>query len=76
MSRAFSSPTRSEYDVLFAQSRGGGLDDIRVFIPPHSGRVSGIFSVLSGFAKKAIPFLARTLFLSRFKWGRGFYQTY
>ena len=71
MSRAFSPPTRSEYDVLFAQSRGGGLDDIRVFIPPHSGRGGGIFSVLSGFAKKAIPFLARTVVPEAIQMGKG-----
>ncbi len=71
MTRAFTPPTRAEYDLLFTQSKGGGLDDIRVFIPPHSRRGGGLFSVLSGFAKRAIPFLMRTVAPEALQMGKG-----
>lgn len=63
MRSAFIPPSVREFDTLFLE-RGGGLDDIKVFVPPsvsRGRRGGGIFNVLSGLAKKAIPFLMRNV---------------
>ena len=60
----FTPPSESEFKQLFLSSplkKGGGLDDINIFQPrgiPHR-RGSGILSMLSGVAKKVLPFLIR-----------------
>lgn len=66
MRSTFIPPARHEFDTLFLESpvRGGGLEDIRIFLPPpvqRGRRGGGIFNVLSGLAKKAIPFLMRNV---------------
>jgi len=66
MRSTFIPPARHEFDTLFLEShvRGGGLDDIRIFLPPpvqRGRRGGGIFNVLSGLAKKAVPFLMRNV---------------
>lgn len=68
MKTSFVPPTRREFDAVFSVGesavRGGGIDDIRIFLPPsvqRSKRGGGIFTVLSGLAKRAIPFLMRTI---------------
>ena len=66
MKNSFIPPTRREFDALFLEGyvRGGGIDDIRVFLPPpiqRTRRGGGIFSILSGLARKAIPFLIRNV---------------
>lgn len=52
-------------EILFlisppASYKGGGLSDIRIFNRSHI-RGGGIFSFLTGLARKAAPFLMRTL---------------
>ena len=60
----FAPPSENEFKHLFLSSplkKGGGLDDINIFQPrgiPHR-RGSGIFSILSGVAKKVLPFLVK-----------------
>ena len=60
----FVPPSESEFKHLFLSSplkKGGGLEDINIFRPqgiPHR-RGSGIFSVISGVAKKILPFLMK-----------------
>ena len=60
----FTPPSESEFKQLFLSSplkKGGGLEDINVFQPTGIPfrRGSGIFSILSGVAKKVLPFLMR-----------------
>ncbi len=47
------------------------LDDILVFIPRHSRRDGGLFAVLSGFAKRVIPFLMHTVAPEALQMGKG-----
>lgn len=60
----FTPPSENEFKQLFLSTplkKGGGLEDISFFQPkgvPHK-RGSGIFSVLSGVAKKILPFLMK-----------------
>ena len=60
----FTPPSETEFKQLFLSSplkKGGGLEDISIFQPrgiPHR-RGSGIFSILSGVAKKVLPFLMK-----------------
>ena len=60
----FTPPTESEFRQLFLSTplkKGGGLEDINIFQPkgiPYR-RGSGIFSILSGVAKKVLPFLMK-----------------
>lgn len=66
MRSTFIPPARHEFDTLFleSQARGGGVEDIRIFLPPpvqRGRRGGGIFNVLSGLAKKAVPFLMRNV---------------
>ena len=67
MRSTFAPPTRHEFDFLFLEHHprvGGGLDDISIFIPPptqRSRRGGGLFSTLGGLAKKALPFLWRSV---------------
>lgn len=66
MRSTFIPPGRHDFDALFLEShaRGGGLEDIRIFLPPpvqRGRRGGGIFNILSGLAKKAIPFLMRNV---------------
>ena len=60
----FTPPSENEFKQLFLSSplkKGGGLEDISVFqprgIPQRRG--SGIFSILSGVAKRVLPFLMK-----------------
>lgn len=71
---AFTPPTTREFDILFLRRRGGGFDDINTFIPPgtrRGRRGGGIFNILSGLAKKAIPFLMRNVIPEAIHMGRG-----
>lgn len=67
MRNTFVLPSKREFDGLFLQGyvRGGGLGDIRVFTPPpitqRGKRGGGIFTLLSGLAKRAVPFIMRTI---------------
>lgn len=64
MRSAFIPPTRRDFDSVFLQVKGGGLDDISIFLPPalpRGRRGGGIFNILSGFARKALPFLMRSI---------------
>ena len=60
----FTPPSESEFKQLFLSTplkKGGGLEDISIFQPrgiPHR-RGSGIFSILSGVAKRVLPFLMK-----------------
>ena len=60
----FTPPTENEFKQLFLSSplkKGGGLEDINIFQPrgiTHR-RGSGIFSLLTGVAKKVLPFLMK-----------------
>ena len=60
----FTPPSETEFKQLFLSSplkKGGGLEDISIFQPkgiPHR-RGSGIFSILTGVAKKVLPFLMK-----------------
>ena len=60
----FTPPSETEFKQLFLSSplkKGGGLEDINIFQPrgiPHR-RGSGIFSILTGVAKKVLPFLMK-----------------
>ena len=60
----FTPPSENEFKQLFLASplkKGGGLEDINVFQPrgiPYR-RGSGIFSILSGVAKRVLPFLIK-----------------
>ena len=60
----FTPPSENEFKHLFLASplkKGGGLEDISIFQPkgiPHR-RGSGIFSILSGVAKRVLPFLIK-----------------
>lgn len=76
MRNMFIPPTRQEFDTLFLEShlKGGGLHDIKVFYPPplqRARRGGGIFSILSGLAKKAIPFLIRNVAPEAVRMGQG-----
>lgn len=62
----FHPPSVKEFSLLFqstpGKSLGGGLSDIRVFSPPRlHQRGGGLFSFLTGLAKKATPFLLKTI---------------
>ena len=66
MRATFHPLARREFDTLFLerQTQGSGLDYIRIFLPPpvpRGRRGGGIFTVLSGLAKKAVPFLLRNV---------------
>ena len=58
----FIPPSVEELFLLLTPPRGGGMDDIRVF---NSGRQytrgGGILSFLSRIARRAAPFIMRTL---------------
>ena len=60
----FTPPTESEFKQLFSlqpMRKGGGFDDISVFQSPLGYRKGGgIFSLISGVAKRIIPFLIRS----------------
>ena len=62
----FVPPSENEFKQLFLSSplkKGGGLEDINIFRPqgiPHR-RGSGFFSVISGVAKKILPFLMKAV---------------
>ena len=76
MRRAFIPPTRHEFDGIFLEGhvRGGGLEDIRIFLPPpiqRGRRGAGIFTALSGLAKRAIPFLMRNVAPEAVRMGKG-----
>lgn len=61
-------PSQEEFGILFEEPpikslSGGGLSDIRIYDPvSHSLRGTGLFSMLAGLARKAIPFLTKTIF--------------
>lgn len=64
----FKPPTAREFSLVFrtrgvGRARGSGLTDIRVFTPPHlkHSRGGGLFSVLGGLAKKAVPFIMKNI---------------
>ena len=60
----FTPPSENDFKQLFLSSplrKGGGLEDISIFQPmdiPYR-RGSGLLSVISGVAKKILPFLMR-----------------
>ena len=62
----FVPPSENEFKHLFLSSplkKGGGLEDINIFRPqgiPHR-RGNGIFSMISGAAKKILPFLIKAV---------------
>lgn len=71
----FIPPSEHEFKKLFSSiplKKGSGLDDITVFQPPVSYmRGGGIFSTLSGIAKRALPFLIKTMSPSIQEFGQG-----
>ena len=63
---AFQVPTTEEFDRIFIKSltkKGGGLDDIKYFSPVsvRGRRGGGLFSILSGIAKRVAPFVLKTI---------------
>ena len=65
---AFVPPSENDFKILFDRDkthvsrRGSGLSDITVFSPPAPIRYrkgAGIFSAISGIAKRVIPLLFR-----------------
>ncbi len=75
MRHTFIPPTRREFDIIFLDgvSKGGGLGDIKIFQPvpiQRSRRGGGLFNILSGIARKAAPFLIRTIAPEAIKLGR------
>ena len=60
----FTPPSENDFKQLFLSSplrKGAGLEDISIFQPkgiPYR-RGSGLLSVISGVAKKILPFLMR-----------------
>lgn len=58
----FIPPSVEELYILLTPPRGGGTDDIRIFNSSRRyTRGGGIFSFLSGIARRAAPFIMRTL---------------
>ena len=59
----FIPPTENKFRKLFLSDplrKGGGFEDISVFHPPPTyTRGGGIFSTLTGIARKALPFLIK-----------------
>ena len=61
---AFTPPSEHEFKQLFISApmrKGGGLEDISIFQPRGISylRGSGIFSLISGVAKRIFPFLIK-----------------
>lgn len=78
MAITFVPPTKREFDTLFLDRhslKGGGIENIKIFQPTaalqRTRRGGGIFNVLSGLAKRAIPFLIRTIAPEAMQMGRG-----
>ena len=77
---AFTPPSVGEYALVFRgkkrlkanKKRGYGLSDIRVFIPPHlkENRGGGLFSLLSGLTKRAVPFLMKNIAPAAVEFGK------
>ena len=61
----FIPPNENEFRKLFMSvplRKGGGYEDISVFHPsPAYARGGGLFSTLTGIAKKALPFLIKNV---------------
>ena len=77
---AFTPPSVREYALVFRRKtrlkgnkrRGYGLNDIRVFVPPHlrDNRGGGLFSILSGLTRKAVPFIMRNVAPAAVEFGK------
>ena len=69
----FIPPSENEFKKLFLSTplrRGGGLEDISVFYPTHR-KGGGILSVISGMARKVLPFIFKAVGPSAKEFGKG-----
>ena len=74
----FIPPNENEFRKLFMSNplrKGGGYEDISIFQPsPAYAKGGGIFSTLTGIAKKALPFLIKNVAPSVKEFGKDVLQ--